>query len=382
VKDWRSEHPEEDVLSTCSTLIAVIDDGISKVVQFSHFSVKEFLTSDRLQSSQVENIRNYYVPLEPAHAILARTCLTVLLQLDKDVDKQRLVTFPLAIYAAQHWVDHAKYGDVASRIQGVMEDLFDPTKPYLAAWTWIHDPESVFKQFIGERPSPLRATPLYYASLCGFSGLADHLIVTHAQDVNARCGLHGTPLHAASSRGHVGTVRVLLDHRAQPNARDGGGKSPLYTALSGNHLKVMRLLLERGANVDAPDGALGTLLHDSSCMGQVEVVQQLLLHKANLNARGFQQSTPLYFASLFGRTKIVQLLLEHGAEVGAQPWVQHIPLFVAVHGGYVEMARLLIDHRADVHFRDHCGWTLLQVATQMGHHDVAQLLLKHDAGKV
>jgi hypothetical protein len=42
---WRLDDPVDAVLSTCSTLLAlVIVDG-SQVIQFSHFSVKEFLTS-------------------------------------------------------------------------------------------------------------------------------------------------------------------------------------------------------------------------------------------------------------------------------------------------------------------------------------------------
>ena len=39
---WRLSDAEEAVLSVCSSLISVVDVGASKVVQFSHFSVKEF----------------------------------------------------------------------------------------------------------------------------------------------------------------------------------------------------------------------------------------------------------------------------------------------------------------------------------------------------
>jgi hypothetical protein len=382
LETWRPEHPEEAVLSTCSTLIAVIDDEGSKIVQFSHFSVKEFLTSGRLQASEVGSIRDYYIPLEPAHVTLARTCLTVLLQFDENVDKRRLATFPLAFYAAEHWADHARFGGVSSQIMGAMEDFFDPRKPYLAAWTWLHDVDRGDKRSIGslgERPSPPAATPLYYLALCGFDELAKRHIITYPEDLNTNGGFRGTPLHAASHSGHVDTVRMLLDHGARPNARVNEWKSPLYRAYRGNHLKVMRLLLERGADVDVPDGALGTLLHDSSHLGQVEVVRLLLLHEPNLNARGFEQSTPLFFASLFGHTKVVQLLLEHGAEVNSQAWGQCIPVFAAVRCGYLETVRLLLDRGADIRFRDPHGRTLFQIATENGHHDAAKLLLEHGA---
>ena len=39
---WRPPNPEEAILSTCSTLITITGDKSSRIVQFSHFSVKEF----------------------------------------------------------------------------------------------------------------------------------------------------------------------------------------------------------------------------------------------------------------------------------------------------------------------------------------------------
>jgi len=130
VAGWRPENPEEAVLSTCSTFITIIDDGGSNIVQFSHFSVKEFLTSNRLEVSDVGNICQYYVPLEPAHAILAQACVAVLLQLDKEEDIERVRELPLVSYATENWVSHTKFEDVASRIQDTLAYLFDPKKPH------------------------------------------------------------------------------------------------------------------------------------------------------------------------------------------------------------------------------------------------------------
>jgi hypothetical protein len=87
----------------------IVDERGPKIVQFSHFSVKEFLTSDRLQTPDVGNISQHYIALEPAHTLLARACLTVLLQSDEYVDEDKLTTCLLALCAAQHWVDHPKF---------------------------------------------------------------------------------------------------------------------------------------------------------------------------------------------------------------------------------------------------------------------------------
>src|SRR6266851_5723972 len=251
---WRPENPEEAVLSACSTLIAIIEDSDSKIVQFSHFSVKEFLTSGRLLTSEVGSIRHYHISLDAAHTVLARACLTVLLQLDEKVDKKRVATFPLALYAAQHWVKHAKFEDVASRLQDAMECLFNPQNPYIVSWAWIYDRDWSSRQAriddLPERPSSLEPTALYYAALWGFNGLIDYLIVTHGEDVNAMCGVHGAPLHAAADEGHLDVARLLIDHGANPNLINNWGGTPLMVAYRSRRLGVIRLLLEHGADPD------------------------------------------------------------------------------------------------------------------------------------
>jgi hypothetical protein len=108
VEGWLPEDAEEAVVSACPSLIAIIDDQGSKIVQFSHFSVKEFMTSDRLQTSNIGYICDYYIPLEEAHTLLARACIKVLLQLDEKTDRERVATFPLVKYASKRWLDPCK----------------------------------------------------------------------------------------------------------------------------------------------------------------------------------------------------------------------------------------------------------------------------------
>jgi hypothetical protein len=312
---WRPESPEDAILSACSTLIAVIEDKGSKIVQFSHFSVKEYLTSDRLHTSEMGNIRQYHIPLDAAHTILARACLTVLLQLDENVDKERLKTFPLAFYAAQHWVDHAKYEDVVSRIQDAMEQLFDPSKPYLASWTWIHEvnfwaPEYRTIDDLGERLTRPKSTALYYAVLCGFSGLANYLITTHAENVNAECMSGRTPLIAASHRGIFDIAHLLLQHNADVNARNISDWTPLHYSSLNGQARVAELLLEHGAVVNAQDDAGRTPLFRASEGGHLEVVKILLGHGADVKG-GW---SPFHVATQKGHAEVAQLLLEHGAE--------------------------------------------------------------------
>jgi hypothetical protein len=103
---WRWEDQEQALLSSCSSLIAIVDSDCSRAVQFSHFSVKEFLMSPCLSTSS-EDISRYHISLELAHTILAQACLGVLLQSDgRGIHGSIGNSSPLAWYAARHWVDH------------------------------------------------------------------------------------------------------------------------------------------------------------------------------------------------------------------------------------------------------------------------------------
>ena len=374
VEGWRPASPEEAVLSMCSTLIAIVEDQGSKTVQFSHFSVKEFLTSDRLRTSEIGNVRQYHVPLDTAHATLAQACFTILLPSEEKKEKRHVKTLPLASYSAKHWVDHAKFENVARQLnlKDAMERLFDPRKPHFEAWTLIYN--------IDDGRRPRKATPLYYAALCGFPELAKHLIVAHAEDVNAKGGHHGTPLHAASYRGHLDSVRLLLDHGADVNPTIEGKRTPLSSAYDGCHLEVMRLLLERGADADmicSLTSSSTRLVHRASLHGDVEALQLLLRHNADVNARGKANCTPLHCASLRGHGDAVELLLDHGAAVDLQTADLDTPLCLASERGHLPVVQALLRHGANVHHRNKRNRTPFDNATRKGHVKVAQLLLEH-----
>ncbi len=57
---WRWEDQEEPVVSACSSLVTIVKDGDARVVQFSHFSVKEFLTADRL-AEPIRDVSRYHI---------------------------------------------------------------------------------------------------------------------------------------------------------------------------------------------------------------------------------------------------------------------------------------------------------------------------------
>ena len=314
--NWRREDQEYAVLSTCSSLITVVHDGDSRVVQFSHFSVKEFLTSDRLAVAAVD-ISFHHIPPAPAHTILAQACLGVLLRPDDTTWETFVQRFPLAEYAVQHWVDHALFENVSSCVKDGIEHLFDNEQPHFSRWVHNCNMEDTYvwldRNFLHE------AAPLYYAAFCGFPDVIEKLLREHPEHVGARGGPLGTALHAASRMNRLKVVRSLLGHGADVNATGMFEQTPLLFASLEGHLEVVRWLLKHDADVNAKAELDDyTSLHVAAEGGHVEVVRSLLNHNADTNARLDGGHTPLHRASIFGRVEVVQLLLNHGADPGAR----------------------------------------------------------------
>ena len=67
-KDKCPAYEEETIIFICSSLIAIVSRECHQIVQFSHFSVKEYLTSDRLTVAE-ERLSYYHILSEPVHTM-------------------------------------------------------------------------------------------------------------------------------------------------------------------------------------------------------------------------------------------------------------------------------------------------------------------------
>jgi ankyrin repeat protein len=344
--DWRPNDQVHAVQSTCSSLISIVDDDDSQIVQFSHFSVKEFLMSNRLSSS-LGDFSQYQILPRPAHTILAQACLGYLLHLDGHVDERIVNGFPLAEYAAEHWVTHAQFEDVASHVKDGMETLFDCDKPHFSAWVEIYN---VDEESYLDSPYMI-PNPLYYSSLCGFSDLVEHLSTKHPQHVNAMGGTY---------------------------------KFPLLAALAGNHIRVAEILLMHNANVDIRGLEERTPLHKAIEFG-VGMVQPLLDKGADVNCRQDDHRTPLHLAAYYGELKVARVLVEHYADVDSRDKEGKTPLYLLLevsrhnNDDILDLVRFLLEHCTDVNIRTTDEWTLLHEAAFWGKLEIVRVLLDHGA---
>jgi ankyrin repeat protein len=384
-EDWRLEDPVDAVLSTCSSLLAIVDGGyqdlFGKVIQFSHFSVKEYLTSTRISKASDIILRRYYVPMTPAHTLAAQACLGVLLHLDKDVvTRDNLQKFPLAEYAAKYWAYHALFEGVSQSVEDGLKRLFDPRKPHLAVCVWIYDPRKQTRR--AERPLPPLGTSLHYAALWGIHLIVEFLAIECSQNVRSRGFADKvTPLHLASKWGHVKTARKIIEIGADVEAQSKDGETPLHLASRNGGVEVVRMLIERGADVATRNKDGETPLHRASRYREVEVVHMHIERGADMAVQDKYGETPLHLASRNGEVGVVRMLIARGADVTARNKGGETPLHLALESEQVEVevVRILIESGVGVAAQNKYGETPLHLASRYGKVEVIRILIEHGA---
>uniref|UniRef100_L2FQ15 Nacht and ankyrin domain protein n=1 Tax=Colletotrichum fructicola (strain Nara gc5) TaxID=1213859 RepID=L2FQ15_COLFN len=344
-------------------------DGYKEVleVRLAHFSVKEYLTSDRLHAE----LRPLIEP-SISRASLADICVAYLSEIKDAMTKHQIEeAFPFASYSAQSWLDHA----AASRSLGhgaenggLILDFLSSDNVAYENWFVMFDPEASFKI---TKP----ASGLYYACLYGLvsevkSLLSQHvavneqggrqgypivvasdkghikivdLLIANGADVNLKDPFDLTALHVAASGGYVEIVQLLLDANAEVNAMTAEYETSLGWACSNGHLKVVRLLLDWGAVMKPPGGMSVNVLQLACSYGHVEIVRLLLNKGADVNGLGEHSESPLESAAAYGDVRIVSLLLQHGASLTLLPNQIGDALESAAAYGDERIMRILLD---------------------------------------
>ena len=257
-------------------------------IKLSHFSVKEYLISQYIQSHNVKQVRYFSFSEELSHSVISQICLAYLLQFNtsEPLDINLDVSSPLAQYAAEHWITHLHSGSKSesqssSTFPLMMKLLTDETDAFMN-WVRIHDIDKYCMDL--QKPRDKIAKPLYYASRAGLIE-ASYSLLEMMADVNAKGGEFGNALQVALWKGHEA---------------------------------ITRLLIYKGADVNAQGGYFGNALQAASQRGYEVLTKQLIEKGADVNAQGGQYVNALYAASYGGHEAITKLLIEKGADVDAQ----------------------------------------------------------------
>ena len=303
-----------EILDICSSLVRLstaklldIDDDCSdldtyvarlnaprpvrQTVMLAHYSVKEYLISDRCVHGQASR---YALIATVCHTSITETCLSTLLASHGN---------KLSFYSGKYWVEHARktQGDLRWT-QRAVELCLDSTA--LLRWSSSIYVTKLDSEFVPFFPAPSPPTCLYLMSLTGLAEVVAQLIDKHDQQVNGWGGVYGSPLQAASLKGHKAVVELLISRGANGNAVGGFYGDALRAAASEGHLEIVELLISAGADVN----------HDTV------FYKPLYLHHLSLASAeacitrdDFSLWSVLQIAVRRGHSDIAELLIRHGA---------------------------------------------------------------------
>jgi ankyrin repeat protein len=366
-----SEFEAPEVVATTST------------VRLAHFSVKEYLISDRIKGTQAQ----YFAISDPiTHSILAKCCLYYVLHYCNSRSKTRtrkdMYSFPLLEYASKGWYFHIHFLPFEREIEltpDVLKLLLSESA--LSCWLDVHVPGSpANSKHPFEGDEVYVTTPLCYASAIGLfhvvqellalghdpnkesflpplhravSGHFDNVVgilleagavVNMKDDYNTL-----TPLHIAAEKGTVSIAAKLIKYGGDVDAVDEAGKTPLYFAAYHGNEPVARLLVESGASIDNPKTTSGqTPFHFAAYNEDASLSKYLLEHGANINAQNLSGQTALHYAAGLNQN-ILHLLLAYGVELEIETKRGETPLYWAATGhNYEQPIRLLINAGANI----------------------------------
>ncbi|KAF2259137.1 hypothetical protein CC78DRAFT_586295, partial [Lojkania enalia] len=250
---YRTPNPQE-ISRYCSSLVAVVpvtehSNGKYKnyvELQLIHFSVKEYLMSNRLDSDIAPDFQK-----TTASTAIAKTCLAYLLHFNQEIPSRDILPrFPFAQYSARFWMTNAAGAkDTDKIVLDFIERLFCYQKCAYRICYSLYRPDQPWSDGPyegGEAP----ASALYYAALGGLLWTVNCLL-NRGTDVNAQGGFYGNALQAASEGGHEQIVRLLVDKGADVNAQGGFYGNALQAASFRGHEQIVRLLVDLGADVNA-----------------------------------------------------------------------------------------------------------------------------------
>ena len=341
-------------------------------LRLAHFSVKEYLVSDRVNLGPA---LKYKLDEVSCHGTLADLCISYLLQFEEELHDRQTVTRTRDLEGQQSWEEQSE-----TETDGHFEDLvlceISPFAPYAAMFWSTHlraaklddtTPLYLKSMKLVADPALLDQIVNYYRYWFAYKFLGDLGIRRNRRDDPITYPLSASisPVYHASLLGLDNHVRQLLEAGGNANSTGPSGNALAVAAFKG-YKSIVQLLLKLGANVNAQEVwkkerngttiLTRTALHSAIEERYVDIAHVLLDHGAAVNTKCMVDvitvytsfNTPLQAAVHWQNTSLVQTLLDRGSDVTVAGGFWGDALFIACSVvESVQMARLLLEEGAD-----------------------------------
>lgn len=305
-----------------------------------------------------------------------------------------------------------------------------------------------FPQSIINKRFKNNETVLHVASRCGFDDIISFLISrfganTNSKDIAGRSPLYravemnkhtaveklvakgadivSEPLLAlAVIKGHIESIKKLLNLNVPLNIKDEDGELPLFLAVKTNNVKILEVFTNDASikkTLSTTTNSLGdSLLHVAVSKGFFDSVQFLIKSGVAINAKNIYGETPLYQAASMGNIDLLTFLIKSGADIKSQtvtgdtilhhaaslgntPIARYLlagkygllineinskgetPLHKAALAGKCAMLKFLIENNGDINIKKE-GFSILHIAAAEGNERAVVCILDYGGMKV
>ena len=206
-----------------------------------------------------------------------------------------------------------------------------------------------------------------------------YLVENYKLNVNVRNKDHWTPIHVATSLGHINVVKYLIEE-CHVNIEEtmNGDQTPLICATRSDKFEVIKYLVEEcHANIDVVTEWYGTPLHCALINRNQVTIRYFIEKGADINIKGgVNKQAILHIATKFGLNELVELLIEHGAKMNELDGGLHTPLDWAIIGDRSGLALMLIHNGAKIDMKGFGGMMPIHHATQEGLLEVVKYIIE------
>ncbi|KAJ5937328.1 Pfs NACHT and ankyrin domain protein [Penicillium verhagenii] len=366
-----------EIVKSCSSLVTMVKRGRGKgggevQLELAHFSVQEYLKSSLIQISFPKDDSETGATFQnamketTARGLITRTCLAYMSYPNPQKTRDRIrAEFPLTTYSTAFWRMHAEFSETEEEVQQSIIQFFGGTGCTL--WLKFYPKSEIFSTIPSHDGVEIS---LWFASNMNLPYTTKRLL--YKESLRNRPDDLTLALHCATEKGHIETVRVLLEAGASAKLGTIHDYSPLQFASWRGHTKVVNLLLKAGARINYQTSE-GTALFLASRSGHFKTVNLLLKAGAKFFLEEPFGENAIEAALDKGHTEIANVLLE--ADAKANPSRTHeASLYSASSIGHVNIVRLFLTVVTDVNTEGLCRPALV-AASDKGHTEVVKVLL-------